>query len=108
MAKKQRLIDADALKAHINGLSTHCLNDWSTLGVLAAVDKQPTVDAVEVVHGRWETEKDIYFELHIIKCSVCREEWCFEEQEDVVALHYKYCPNCGAMMDLMEVQDATD
>ena len=49
MKKEIRLIDANALKAHINGVSTHWLNDWSTLGVLAAVDKQPTVDAVEVV-----------------------------------------------------------
>ena len=49
MEKEQRLIDANALKAYINGVSTHWLNDWSTLGVLAAVDKQPTVDAVEVV-----------------------------------------------------------
>ena len=49
MANEKRLIDANALKAHINGVSTHWLNDWSTLGVLAAVDKQPTVDAVEVV-----------------------------------------------------------
>lgn len=48
MANEKRLIDANALKAHINGVSTHWLNDWSTLGVLAAVDKQPTVDAVEV------------------------------------------------------------
>ena len=49
MANEKRLIDANALKAHINGVSTHWLNDWSTLGVLAAVDKQPTVEAVEVV-----------------------------------------------------------
>ena len=49
MANEKRLIDANALKAHINGVSTHWLNDWSTLGVLAAVDKQTTVDAVEVV-----------------------------------------------------------
>lgn len=49
MATEKRLIDANALKAHVNSVSTHWLNDWSTLGVLAAVDKIPTVDAVEVV-----------------------------------------------------------
>jgi hypothetical protein len=49
MENKKRLIDANALKAHINSVSTHWLNDWSTLGVLATVDRQPTVDAVEVV-----------------------------------------------------------
>lgn len=44
-----RPIDADALKFYVNSISTHGLNDWSTLGVLAAVDKQPTIDAVPVV-----------------------------------------------------------
>ncbi len=44
-----RLIDAEVLKQDINKVSTHWLNEWSTLGVLAMVDKQPTVDAVEVV-----------------------------------------------------------
>lgn len=43
-----RLIDADALCTHVNSISTHWLNDWSTLGVLAAVEKQPTIDAVPV------------------------------------------------------------
>ena len=40
-----RLIDADALKAYVNSLSTHPLNDWDTWGVLAAIDKQPTIAA---------------------------------------------------------------
>lgn len=44
-----RLIDADVLKQDINKVSTHWLNEWSTLGVLAMVDKHPTVDAVPVV-----------------------------------------------------------
>lgn len=44
-----RLIDADALKKAVNGRSTHWLNDWSTLGVLAVIDEQPTIDAVPVV-----------------------------------------------------------
>lgn len=44
-----RYIDADALKESVKGVSTHWLNDWSTLGVLSMIDKQPTVDAVPVV-----------------------------------------------------------
>jgi hypothetical protein len=43
-----RLIDADVLKQDINNVSTHWLNEWSTLGVLAMVDKQPSCDAVPV------------------------------------------------------------
>lgn len=47
-----RYIDADALIESVNGVSTHWLNDWSTLGVLSMIDKQPTVDAVQVVRCR--------------------------------------------------------
>ena len=34
-----------------------------------------------------------------IQCSLCSEEWCFETDDDVSLLNYKYCPNCGAKMD---------
>lgn len=40
-----RLIDADALKVYVSSLSTHPLNEWDTWGVLAAIDKQPTITA---------------------------------------------------------------
>lgn len=49
MMADMRLIDANALKNFVSSKSTYWLNDWSTLGVLAAVDVQPTIDAVEVV-----------------------------------------------------------
>ena len=41
------LIDRNALIKSVNGVSTHWLNDWSTLGVLSMIDKQPTVIAAE-------------------------------------------------------------
>lgn len=41
------LIDRSALIKSVNGVSTHWLNDWSTLGVLSMIDKQPTVIAAE-------------------------------------------------------------
>ena len=59
----------------------------------------PTIDAVEVKHGWWEKSEDDYCGLNIIKCSMCREEWCFECGDDVKELNYHYCPNCGAKMD---------
>ena len=53
------------------------------------IGEAPAVDAVEVVHGRWEE----YQEPHIICCSVC--DWGTGVEEK----HFKYCPNCGARMD---------
>lgn len=46
------LIRRSDLKQHINSLSSHLLCEWDTLGVLAAVDSIPAVDAVEVVRCR--------------------------------------------------------
>ena len=44
-----RLIDADALINYVKSLGTSPLNEWETWGVLAAIEKQPPIDAVPVV-----------------------------------------------------------
>ena len=59
----------------------------------------PAADVVEVRRGRWTIAEDDYYGLNIVKCSVCHEEWCFEEGDDVFDLNYHYCPNCGSLMD---------
>lgn len=58
----------------------------------------PTVDIVEVVHGRWERMVGMmppeYHGRH--KCSCCGVkalDWKFYEELS------NYCPNCGAKMD---------
>ncbi len=54
------------------------------------IDNIPTVDAVEVVHGRWvEHMPNVY------ECTACHTWYgnyggCDE---------WGYCPNCGAKMD---------
>ena len=67
--------------------------DW-----MAFIDKEPAADVAPVRHGRWTIAEDDYYGLNIVKCSVCHEEWCFEERDDVFDLNYHYCPNCGAYM----------
>ena len=64
----------------------------------AAILKIPAADVAAVRHGRWTIAEDDYYGLNIVKCSVCHEEWCFEERDDVFDLNYHYCPNCGAYM----------
>ena len=54
------------------------------------VKETPTVDAVEVVHGRWLSEPVEFTYEKDIKCSVCGRY--VDEPEN-------YCPNCGAKMD---------
>ncbi len=48
------LIDRQALKDYVSSLSTHPLNEWDTWGVLAAIDKQPTITA-----PRWRRVEDV-------------------------------------------------
>ena len=86
MEKETWLIDANKL---IDDLKT-----FKGLGATMAetlvrfVKKQPTVDAMEVVHGRWVICSDGYYPY----CSECKEEPKHGEMT-------KYCPNCGAKMD---------
>lgn len=70
---------------------------------LGVVDSQPTADAVEVIHGRWETghyEGGIFDGINFEKCNVCQFERLFDDIRFKTT--FNYCPNCGAKMDLKE------
>ena len=87
------LISRKALKTYINGVSTHWLNDWSTLGVLAAIDKQPTVDVV--AHAKWH---DVYLLTPWIATGICSR--CnLKSYINPDFPFAKHCPMCGAKMD---------
>lgn len=70
-------------------------------GILKAVNyihnEIRRADAVEVVHGEWSTVEDDYCGLIALECSVCNNQWWFEDDPPIE--HYQYCPNCGAKMD---------
>ena len=70
--------------------------DAITMKGVAIINQFPTVDAVEVVHGKWSTIVDDYCGLVALKCSVCNVHWWFED--DASFGKYHYCPNCGARM----------
>ena len=58
---------------------------------LAEIDAAPTVDAVPVVHGRWETNSD---RPDTLICSICKCGFDMWKHDP-----HNYCPNCGAKMD---------
>lgn len=102
-----RLIDADALfeviKQHDYPLATRhnsIDNGMFTLGIKQAIDESPTIDAVPVVHGRWE-----YVDTRLLQtyysCSECRNVTCdyIINQQTLKNDRLYYCPNCGAKMD---------
>lgn len=78
-----RLIDADM----INPSTIFVIGNMSQFdfdnAVRSLIYNQPTVDAVPVVHGRWEHRKN-----GIAFCSECE---CDAVEDDT-----NFCPNCGA------------
>ena len=95
---EQRLIDANVLK---NTITKHSyivrdrINSTGegmfTVGIMQAIDEQPTIDAVPVRHGRWMPREEgmVYPFWERYPCSECGEH-----SDDK-----RYCPNCGARMD---------
>ena len=97
MATEKRLIDANRYGMHIADIQLTNRGwrddiceflDYMT----ELLDEQPTVDAVEVVHGRWVSDEgDVLFH-----CSECDTQistsWDYDD------LLWNYCPNCGANM----------
>lgn len=73
------------------------LNELKALKHL--VDIVPILDVEPVRHGKWEKIEE-YYDLSTIRCSLCHEDWSFEVYDDIESLNYRYCPNCGAKMDL--------
>ena len=101
MATEKRLIDANELlrflENEIDKLESS-LNKWErdyvkAVRVAAKILRCfPTVDAVEVVHGRWMIYKGHFHDF--AECSICGEAYGKD-----TAMAMNYCPNCGAKMD---------
>ena len=93
-----RLIDADKL---VTGETFYgdviVLNDGEAYlkikDLIKFIDKQPTIEAVPVVHGEWLSDLDENGKLKTTwrKCSMCG---CLNYSKKP-----NFCPNCGAKMD---------
>ena len=95
MANEKRLIDAHDLWTDIMMLP-HNGDMISSEEVEQAIINAPTVDAVEVVHGRWIGDG---WGSYIKRCSVCRSVPLREVGGRHDACYSNYCPYCGAKMD---------
>ena len=99
MATEKRLIDAIALKRHMikamELANTPAINEDD---LVYAIDHSDTVDAVEVVHGRWDDSGRYQFPsgAKAIRCSICG---CALSESEYRLFNWNYCPVCGARMD---------
>ena len=90
MANKKRLIDLDKAFEAINQEIWWTESEKAYFRSFLA--KQPKVDAVEVVYGRWEQA-----EYHgFLRCSECKDVYI--DDTWVADGKWNYCPNCGADM----------
>ena len=64
------------------------------LDVVRYLNTIPTVDTVELVHGRWEPHKKL---SGYLECSNCHD--CMVYDSWVDGKKWGYCPNCGAKMN---------
>ena len=84
-----RPIDADALEKYIADTFGYPAAD-----ILHEIATFPTVDAAPVVHGHW------CWQGKFRACSKCGSY--VEFTETLGASFWKFCPYCGAHMDLKE------
>jgi hypothetical protein len=102
MASEKRLIDAKVLEAKIEKDFRKLIANQSRADLAAALSyvgdmviDAPTVDAVEVVHGRWINRTKVVHNMVDERndCSNCGQVYWFAVPD------FNYCPNCGAKMD---------
>lgn len=120
-----RLIDADKLRTEL--FDAVWMTDNDEHMVEEIVERQPTVDAVPVLHARWIWHFNHPVCVHGnamyetgFRCSACghgvsvglhTSKWADTEEAMVRNLHddtTKYCPNCWAKMMDGGKQDAAD
>ena len=91
MENEKRLIDANALLEAIdksdrdnlhNGVANRSCHHYEHIHFMNMVLNAPSVDAVEVVHSKWNYDGS---------CRHCGVH--------VLSNYMYYCPNCGAKMD---------
>lgn len=69
--------------------------NYTSAEIESMLSNLPVADVAPVVHGKWELRHEGYG--HYWECSVCHTNPCI-----YVTRNTKFCPNCGAKMDLEE------
>lgn len=86
-------------------LPTETKYDWTECIDIEDIKNFPAADVEPVRHGRWETFDSSYWRstqygVQAIDCLKIRCGLCGRGS----AVRTNYCPNCGAKMDLMDLE----
>lgn len=95
-----RLIDADAGMEIFEKKAQGSMFDGTLRWVIpiSELDALPTIDAAPVRHGRWIMTNDHEDGTADFECSNCEYDDTFFTK--ILEIYIKYCPHCGAKMDL--------
>ena len=85
-----RLIDADALFAEFENVDWYNNADRDEIAERLVL-QAPTIDAVEVVHGKWKAKS-----FHEVYCDNCGFDFDIMKCDFMERMNF--CPNCGANM----------
>lgn len=96
MAQNKKAIYVDSLREAI--CNDHTIRGTAFASVMRHINAAPAADVAPIVHGRWIKDTTSAF-THRYNCSVCNFR--------LIGLPEKYCPGCGAVMDLPMITDAT-
>lgn len=96
-----RLIDANSLKNSFDSAYTTFGQCVYAKGI---VDRQPTIEAEPVRHGRWILERNPDGTPYCLHCSECDPD--FSVIYNGVATDY--CPDCGVKMETDRVYERDD
>ncbi len=89
------------------GMSEGELTDEFKDGVLFTLEllkTEPTADVREVVHAKWIEYGRPRCEEQHYQCTNCEDYVNFGQWGEYYKNNFRYCPHCGAKMDLEEVE----
>lgn len=77
---------------------------FTSADIEGLIDQIPSADVAPVVHGKWIHDENYVDWAEQYKCSVCNGHALTDG--DYRHKLSDYCPNCGARMDLMDLEDS--
>lgn len=81
---------------------TNIAEELRRLEIRSTSIRSASADGTPVRHGRWEKVPDMGYvdcagrQVYHLNCTVCGFYW----RETGHAKYFRFCPNCGAKMDL--------
>lgn len=99
---EQKLVDREKLRMELRKLFTEyhrAIEKWLAYAVEYVIDDALIVEAEPVKHGRWINGKCSECGCDRVITKVYRDD----EVTWIATYRDNYCPNCGAKMDLEEV-----